>query len=79
MQSKKHSIYESIANIFVGYIVAVLTQVTVFPFFNIEIEFKQNLLIGLIFTLVSLVRTYCLRRIFNRFVVNSSAFQGQQV
>jgi len=68
-QSKKHSIFEAIANIFLGYWIGVLTQIIVFPFFNINISFKENMIITIIFSIVSLVRSYVLRRIFNWFHV----------
>ena len=49
-----------------GYGVAVGTQMAVFPFFGIEASLSDNLAIGAIFTVVSLVRSYALRRLFNR-------------
>ena len=65
MQLKRHSFLESIINVVVGYGVALLSQVLVFPIFNIHVSLKQNIYIGLIFTIVSIIRSYCLRRIFN--------------
>ena len=64
-QSRKGSLLESIINILVGFTVAFLTQVVVFPVFGLEVSVSQNLAIGFIFTAVSLVRSYCLRRFFN--------------
>ena len=65
MQTKTGSIIEAIANVLVGYGVAVVSQVLVFPMVGIHVELKTNLLIGLIFTVISLVRSYVLRRYFN--------------
>lgn len=65
-QSKLHSAIESVANVAVGYGVAVLTQVLVFPLFGLHASMSDNLLIGAIFTVVSLARSYTLRRVFNR-------------
>lgn len=65
MQSKKHSFIESLSNVFIGYGVAVVSQVIIFPIFNIYIPLSDNLLIGLWFTLISIVRSYVLRRYFN--------------
>lgn len=64
-QSKKHSFFESVLNVAVGYGVAVGAQLAVFPLFGIHIPLQSNLTIGAIFTVVSLVRSYTLRRIFN--------------
>lgn len=58
------SLVESVANVLVGYIVAVATQYLVFPLFGLHATLSQNLMIGLIFTGVSLVRSYMLRRAF---------------
>ena len=63
-QSRLMSLVEAVANVAVGYAVAVATQVLVFPLFGLATTFEQNLAIGVIFTVVSLVRSYALRRIF---------------
>lgn len=65
-QSRRASLLESAANIAVGYGVAVAAQVVVFPMFGINVPLSDNLQIGGLFTLVSLVRSYCLRRLFNK-------------
>ena len=64
MQSRWMSLVESVANVLVGYIVAVAAQALVFPLFGLHATLSQNLMIGLIFTGVSLVRSYLLRRAF---------------
>ena len=64
-QSVHHSILETITNVGVGYTLAVLTQFIVFPFYGIAFSLNQNAQIGLIFTVVSLIRSYVLRRLFN--------------
>lgn len=65
-QSRRHSALESVANVAVGYGVALATQLVVFPALGIPVRLSQNVAIGAIFTVVSLVRSYCLRRVFNR-------------
>jgi hypothetical protein len=65
MQSKKHSIYESITNVIVGLITSFLTQLWIYPFFNIEVTLIQNVWITLIFFAISFIRSYVIRRIFN--------------
>lgn len=64
-QSVHHSILETITNVVVGYVLAMLTQVIVFPLYGITTTFKQDAQVGLIFTVVSLIRSYVLRRMFN--------------
>jgi len=65
-QSRRLSALESIANVVAGIGIAYTTQVAVFPLFGIQIGHDQHLAITLIFTAVSLVRSYALRRVFNR-------------
>ena len=64
-QSKRHSFYESLVNIAVGYGIALATQLTVFPALDIEVRLDQNIIIGAIFTVISLIRSYCIRRFWN--------------
>ena len=63
-QSRTMSLVEAIANVVVGYGVAVLTQLLVFPLFGLHTTLAENMTIGAIFTAVSIGRSYCLRRIF---------------
>ena len=66
MQQKKlHSFIEVLASTAIGYLVAVSTQYLIFPYFHIYTTIESNLKIGLIFTLVSIVRSYAVRRLFN--------------
>ena len=71
MQSRLMSLVESVTNIVVGHCLAVLTQVLVFPLFGLSVSLGENLGIGAVFTVVSLVRSFALRRIFNGFSVSS--------
>ena len=66
MQTRKHSLCESITNVIIGYSIALLSQIIIFPFFQIKITLHDNLLIGLWFTLISIIRSYTLRRIYNK-------------
>ena len=65
MQSRWLSFVEAITNIVVGYALAVLTQIIVFPLFGLQASLGENLLIGGLFTCTSLARSYVLRRLFN--------------
>lgn len=64
-QTRTHSAIESIANTAIGYGISLLTQLAVFPLFGIHVSLVQNMWIGVIFTVVSLARSYILRRAFN--------------
>ena len=63
-QSRAMSLVEAIANVAVGYGVAVVTQILIFPMFGLNTTLMQNLKIGAIFTIVSIARSFALRRLF---------------
>ena len=65
-QSRCASLAEAITNVAVGYVLAVIVQLIVFPVFGLQPTLVQNLTIGLIFTGASLARSYALRRLFQR-------------
>ena len=66
-QSRRMSLVEAIANVAVGYAIAVLTQILVFPIFGLQVSLSNNLTIGAAFTAISLTRSYVLRRLFEAF------------
>ena len=66
MQSRLHSLIESASNIAIGYLVALASQIAVFPMFDIHVSIGDNLAIGAWFTVISLIRSYAVRRLFNR-------------
>lgn len=63
-QSRAMSFVESFANVVVGYGVAVVTQMLVFPGFGLQVTLVQNLKLGMVFTVLSIVRSFTLRRVF---------------
>ena len=65
-QSRIMSLVEAVANVIVGYGVAVLTQVLIFPIFGLHTTLSQNRKLGFVFTVVSIGRSYVLRRLFER-------------
>jgi len=64
-QSRRESLIESALNVLVGYVVAVGSQMFIFPLFGIEMTVGKSLGIAWCFTMVSLARHYCIRRFFN--------------
>jgi hypothetical protein len=64
MQSRRQSLIEASANVVVGYALAVLTQIVVFPWFGLRVSLGDNLAIGAMFVMISLLRSYTLRRLF---------------
>jgi hypothetical protein len=63
-QSRLMSLVEAVTNVIVGYALAVVTQIIVFPWFGLEAALGEHMAIGVAFVAVSLVRSYLLRRLF---------------
>jgi hypothetical protein len=63
-QSRAMSFVESVTNVVVGFLLALLTQLAVFPVLGLGVSIGDNILLGGIFTAVSIVRSYTLRRLF---------------
>lgn len=64
-QTRLGSLIEACFNIAIGYAVALLSQIIIFPMFGIHVPMATNLWIGAWFTAISLVRSYIIRRWFN--------------
>ncbi len=65
-QSRKMSAIEACVNVGFGFVIAVGSQYVIFPWFGLYAPFGDHVMIGLFFTVVSLARSYVLRRLFNR-------------
>ena len=65
-QSRLMSLVESVANVIIGYGVPVVTQILIFPIFGLHTTLEQNLQLGAVFTVVSIARSFALRRLFER-------------
>jgi hypothetical protein len=63
-QRRGTSLIESILNCVIGVGVATVGQIIIFPFFGIHVSLFDTGLIALIFTGISIVRSYALRRLF---------------
>ena len=66
MQTRRHSVIEAIANVAIGYGINVVANLAVLPLFGFSVSARDAAWIGLAFTVISLVRSYVLRRMFNR-------------
>jgi len=64
-QTKFGSTVEAFANIAVGFTINYTANLLIFPLFGMHISPGNNFLLGLIYTAISLVRSYVLRRWFN--------------
>lgn len=65
-QTKAGSVVESLANIVVGFGVNFCANMLILPLFGFQnLTLGKNFVIGMLYTVVSLVRSYVLRRWFN--------------
>ena len=65
MQTKLQSFTEIIINTIVGYTIAVLSQLIIFPMFGVNLAFTDNLMIANYFTVISIAKGYAIRRFYN--------------
>lgn len=65
MQSKKQSLIETLISVFLGWLIGVILNLTVLPLFDYNITVTDSLLVSLIFTAISVIRSYIIRRFFN--------------
>ena len=69
-QSKRHSFAESLCNVAIGYLIALASQLVIFPLYGVHVPLSSNIYIGLWFTAVSIIRSYCIRRFFTRGIIS---------
>ena len=65
MQTKKHSLIESVTQTIIGLATSLLIQLIIYPILNIPVTLSQNLVITAVFFMASIVRGYFVRRLFN--------------
>jgi hypothetical protein len=69
MQSRLWSLTESLVNVVVGYVIAVSAQMYIFHLIGEPISWKTSNIVGAFMTVISILRSYTLRRIFNAFTI----------
>lgn len=65
MQTRKGSVAEAVANTAVGWTINFTANLIVLPLFGFDVTVADAFGIGVIFTVISLARSYVLRRFFN--------------
>ena len=66
MQSRLMSLIEAMTNVAIGMVVSFFGQIVVSHWYNLPLNVAQNMQIVLFFTVLSVARSYVLRRVFNR-------------
>ena len=65
-QTKLGSFYESLINVAIGFGINFVANLVILPLFGFDITLTDNLYIGLLYTVVSVARSYVVRRWFDR-------------
>ena len=66
MQSRLASFIEALTNVAIGFLISLVGQVVVSHWYNLPLNFAQNIEIVLFFTVLSVLRSYVIRRWYNR-------------
>lgn len=64
-QSRTHSFFEAVANTIAGFGISVAAVAWLFPLIGVRLSMAENLAATSIMTVVSIARSYILRRAFN--------------
>ena len=64
-QSRRASAAEACAGVALGYGINLAGQIYLYPLLGIHVSLATNFGISLVFTAISVARTYSLRRLFN--------------
>ena len=65
MQTKRQSLIETLTSVFVGWFISFIANMLVLPLFGYNINLTDGVLISIIFTAISVIRGYVVRRWFN--------------
>lgn len=71
-QSRKGSLLETITNTAIGLLVSMVANAIIFPHFGFHVSSGENMAISVIYTVISIARGYCVRRMWNA-IGNGSA------
>lgn len=64
-QTRLGSLIEACINVAIGFAINMAANFVILPLIGFQITLQQNLFIGVLYTLVSVCRSYVIRRWFN--------------
>lgn len=66
-QTISRSLLESVTNIIIGFLIVFIFNIFFLPWLGFKtLTVEKNLLLGTLYTAISLVRSFSIRRLFNR-------------
>lgn len=66
MQTRLHSLIETLTSVFIGFLIGLLANLTVLPAFGYAVTVADSIGISVVFTLIGVARGYLFRRLFNK-------------
>ena len=75
-QSREASFLEAVTNVAIGFALALVTQALAYPLFGISTTLGTDSIIAAIFTVVSLIRSYLVRRAFETWGLRLPGIEG---
>ena len=75
-QTKLGSFYEACINVAIGFGINFVANLLILPLFGFNITLSDNLYIGLLYTVISVLRSYVVRRWFNRKIHETAMRMG---
>lgn len=64
-QTRTGSLIEAFINVLIGFWINYIANLLIFPLFGFQISLSDNFIMGLIYTAISIGRSYIIRRWFN--------------
>ena len=64
-QTKLGSFYEACINVFIGFGINYCANLLILPIFGFHITLIENFFMGLLYTIISVIRSYIVRRWFD--------------
>jgi hypothetical protein len=64
-QTRLGSLIEAFINVLIGFSINFVANLVIFPFFGFHITLGDNFVLGLLYTIISIARSYVIRRWFN--------------
>jgi len=75
-QTRLGSFIEACINIVIGFVINFCMNLIILPLFGFHITLLDNFYMGLLYTNVSIVRSYVIRRWFNSMIHNTAVKLG---
>jgi hypothetical protein len=67
-QTRLGSFIEAWINVLIGFGINFIANLVILPMFGFHITLMDNLYIGILYTIISVVRSYAIRRWFNDYI-----------